>query len=87
MKWIKRIDRALKRSRFTTEDDGLASYFHTCAVGEHIGGGINKICKYPKIRRKKLRDLAYEFYNEVRGDTPQQALLVYRKIKRIKVLK
>ena len=76
MTWKQRIERARKAKRFTVEDQWLAGYYFSCAVGErlHIPSDVFIEENQPG------HDEAMQFYHAVRANQIDEAERIYKRI-------
>ena len=78
MNWQERIAEAETRGQFTSQDNKLARYWHTCAVGEIF---LPKKISFDFIKtHPKLTDLGGDFLGAVLGNKIDAAKAIHKKI-------
>lgn len=87
MNWKERIDQAKKNGHFTIEDEQLANYWDSCAVGElHIFDNIELNYDNPLIYEKqclileRLDKLGMDFFRNVVLNNVNKTQLIYKEI-------
>jgi len=97
MKWIDRINRADKVSRFSEVDKSKATNFKVCAIGEKFKLEKVKIIqrynyswieyfkqKFGNKLGLEIRDLGFEFMHNIKDDRISMARQTYNKIQKLK---
>lgn len=88
LSWESRVEEALERREFTSDDEADAMNWMCCAVGQTLC--LNEVFEddtnannWLDEHHPEMRDLGVEFYNAVSRNEPQWAKYLLSKIQRL----
>lgn len=85
MKWKTRIQRAIKKGKFTLEDKDMSGSFRTCAISEKVNKKTLESERHiASLLTFEAKKLGIEFDINVSNDMPSDAKQTYEKIQKLK---